>query len=75
MTEIAAGCPGMNTYVKNKRVVVPVPDEFLDYYVPVPWQERLLPVGAYTSLWPRWDGKDWNKTQPEGWGPDWRPKG
>lgn len=71
--EIAAGCPGMNAYVRGKRMVVPVPDEFLDFYVPWPWQERLLPVGAYTTLWPDWKGNDWSKVKPDGFGPDWRP--
>jgi hypothetical protein len=73
--EVAAGCPGINTYDMRtrRRVVVPVPDEFLDLYVPWPWQERVLPVGAFVSLFPNWLGNDWSKSKPDGWGPDWRP--
>jgi hypothetical protein len=73
--EIAAGCPGISVYDKAtfKRTVAPVPDEFLDFYVPTPWQEHILPVGAYTSLWPSDRGNDWSKVKPAGWNEDWRP--
>ena len=73
--ETASGCPGVNVYdfKTRKRTVQPIPDEWLDYFVPTPWQERTLPVGAYVSLWPNWLGNEWVKVPPEGWGPDWRP--
>jgi hypothetical protein len=75
--EIAAGCPGINFYDRStfKRSVQPVPDEFLDFFVPWPWQERLLPVGAYTSLWPSPRGNDWSKVKPANWSANWRPEG
>jgi hypothetical protein len=71
--EIAAGCVGISAYQGRKHVVLPVPEAFLEFYVPEPWQERLLPVGAYTSLWPNPRGKEWSRVKPENWGPDWRP--
>lgn len=73
--EVAAGCPGIYQFdhKTRKRGVAPIPDEWADYYVPWPWQERVLPVGAYVSLWPNWMGNDWSKVRPEGFGPDWRP--
>jgi hypothetical protein len=75
--EIAAGCLGINSYDRStfKRSVQPVPDEFLDFFVPWPWQERLLPVGAYTSLWPSPRGNDWVKVKPANWSANWRPEG
>jgi len=73
--DIAAGCPGIWKYDfrTRKRTVEPIPDEWSDFFVPWPWQERVLPVGAYTSMWPDWKGNDWSKHKPEGFGPDWRP--
>ena len=71
--EIAAGCLGISTYQGFKHVIQPVPEEYLEYYVPGPWQERLLPVGAYTSLWPNERGNSWSKVKPDGFGPEWRP--
>ncbi|MCU0246383.1 MAG: hypothetical protein MUC42_07400 [Bryobacter sp.] len=73
--EIAAGCPGIHSYdpKTRRRVTLPVPDEFADFFVPWPWQERVLPVGAYVSLWPDWKGNDWSKVKPDNWSADWRP--
>jgi hypothetical protein len=73
MIEIAAGCPGISSYANRKHVVVPVPEQYLGCYVPGPWQERVLPAGAFTSLWPDGRGQEWSRIKPEGWGPDWRP--
>lgn len=74
MVDTASGCRGLTKYVNGKHTVVPVPEEFKDFYVPIPWQGRNLPVGAYTSLWPRSDGRDWVKVKPEGFDKNWRPQ-
>ena len=80
--DIAAGCRGISAYrvvtlpngrKRMQHFIDPVPEEFLDLYVPWPWQERLLPIGAYTSIWPDAKGNDWSKAKPENFGPDWRP--
>jgi hypothetical protein len=72
--ETASGCRGISSYKAGKHAVLPVPEEFKNLYVPRPWQEQLLPVGAYKSLWPNSQGNDWVKVKPENFGPGWRPQ-
>ena len=60
---------------KMEHYIAPIPDWMKDYYVPWPWWRQVLPVGAFTGLWPSARGNDWSKIKPEGFDANWRPTG
>jgi hypothetical protein len=72
---IYAKSKGLVTSRRDRLVIEPVPAEFTGYYVPFYNMGRVLPLGAYTGLWPNCRGSDWVINKPEGFGVGWRPTG